>query len=131
MGKPKISWNAAHAVVAYCKEHNIHYSNETTYPNTFASGLRHNRRTSNGMLYHLPREREPWGKNTWQSANRVYLCWYGEPIEQVIESLAFCKMTTNRELWVLRCKSIATTKRKGLRNGDQLLEDGEVEEYHP
>lgn len=115
MSKPKISWNAAHAVAAYCREHNITYSNEATYPNPFVAGTKKNLRTTNGMLYHLPRTTaSPWIKET---EARVYLCWFGEPMEQVIESLAFLRMTTPRQLWVLRCKGGVRTRDGGEFNG--------------
>lgn len=104
--RKRISWNDAHAVAQYCRAHNVEYANESNYPNTFQAGAKKNLRTHNGMMYHRPRTAvSPWSREEHQ---RLYLCWYGEPIEEVIAALAELTMTSKRQLWLLRCK----TKRK-------------------
>lgn len=98
----KITRDQALAVTHFCRTHNVKYASAATYPNTQAAAEKRQVRSSNGMLLHFPRD-----PNTrWQKENpRAYVLWYGEPLENIIEALAFIKMTTRKEeLIVLRCK---------------------------
>lgn len=106
----KISWNQAHAAVAYCAEHNINYSNETTIPNTFKSGLKKNLRTPNGMIYHVPPPNKSWSRQ--EKDMRAYLYWYGESMDEIIESLAFLRVLTQRTLVLVRSKTSLTEEEK-------------------
>ena len=98
----KITRDQAFAVTHFCRTHNVKYASAAMYPKTQAVAEKKQVRSSNGMLLHFPRS-----INThWQKENpRAYVLWYGEPLEDIIEALAFIKMTTRKEdLIVLRCK---------------------------
>jgi hypothetical protein len=98
----KITRDQALAVTHFCRTHKVKYASAATYPNTQAAAEKKQVRSTNGMLLHFPRD-----PNTrWQRENpRAYVLWYGEPLENIIEALAFIKMTTRKEeLIVLRCK---------------------------
>lgn len=98
----KITRDQALAVIHFCRTHNVKYASAATYPNTQAAAEKKQVRSTNGMLLHFPHD--PYTR--WQGENpRAYVLWYGEPLEDIIEALAFIKMTTRKEeLVVLRCK---------------------------
>lgn len=91
----------------YCEEHNVKYTHQTAYINTMRAAVKRELRTSNGMLYHVPRGVELSNLDSKSSIQtilgRVYLLWFNEPSDTVIESLAFLRMATQREIMLVRC----------------------------
>lgn len=95
----KIIRTQALEMTRYCREHNVLYASSATYPNTAKAAAKKNTRTPNGVLIHMPRV-------TLAERERGYVLWFGEPLTEIVEALAFFKMTTRvRELFVLRCQN--------------------------
>lgn len=100
---PRITRAQAIEVIAWCTSMQVGYGSMSSYASVRSIARKRNIRCpTNNMLLHYPRVRIT-GAWAVQENPKAYIIWRGEPLEQVIETCAYVRMTTNKRfLMVLR-----------------------------